>query len=284
MTQWLERDGGRIAYSDEGRGPPVILVPGLGDLRQEYRFLAAALLQQGFRAVAMDLRGHGDSDTTFADFSPEAIGRDIVALIHELGATTAFVVGTSMAAGSAVWAAAEEPSSIAGLVLIAPFVRDVVSHAQQRLYRVLFRVLLARPWGVAFWMRYWTTLFPSRKPDDFDSYAAHLRESLEDPSRFEALRRMVLGASRGDIEARLERVRSPALVMMGRLDRDFADPAAEARLVAERLHGTVEMIDGAGHYPHVEFPERAARRVVAFLRGVSGPQPASSAWSQGAAG
>jgi pimeloyl-ACP methyl ester carboxylesterase len=55
---------------------------------------------------------------------------------------------------------------------------------------------------------------------------------------------------------------------MGSKDPDFPDPAAEAALVAERIHGTVAMIDGAGHYPQVEFPAETAGAVLSFLRTV----------------
>jgi pimeloyl-ACP methyl ester carboxylesterase len=262
-TRWLEHDGGRLA-SDEGQGPLVVCVPGLGDLRQEYRFLSAALVAAGYRVASVDLRGHGESSTGWDDMTPEAVGADILALVQELDAGRALVVGTSMAAGAAVWAAAEEPTSVAGIVLIGPFVRDVGSPVVQRMLRLALPGLLARPWGVSFWMRYWASLFPSRKPPDFDSYAAELRGTLKQRGRLAALRQMLLGPSRREIEARLARVSAPTLVLMGTDDRDFHDPAAEARLVADRTRGTVELIDGAGHYPHVEFPDQAAGLVIRF--------------------
>ena len=55
----------RIAYDLTGAGPLVICLPGLGDLRSVYRFLAPALAEVGFRVATMDLRGHGESDTTY---------------------------------------------------------------------------------------------------------------------------------------------------------------------------------------------------------------------------
>jgi pimeloyl-ACP methyl ester carboxylesterase len=265
-TEWLEREDGRVAYEEDGRGPLVVCVPGIGDLRQEYRFLTPWLAAAGFRHATLDLRGHGESSTGWRDLSAEAIGSDVLALIHHLEADSALVIGTSMAAGAAVWAAAEEPECVAGLVLVGPFVRDVGSPAQLRLYRALFRLVLVRPWGLAFWSRYWASLFPTCKPPDFDAYAAELRRNLSEPGRFASLRGMMLGPSRREIEARLDRADVPALVVMGTEDRDFKDPAAEAELVAGRLHGQVELIEGAGHYPHVEFPERTAKLVVEFAQ------------------
>jgi pimeloyl-ACP methyl ester carboxylesterase len=53
---------------------------------------------------------------------------------------------------------------------------------------------------------------------------------------------------------------------MGTRDSDFNDPAAEADWVATHLHGKKLMVDGAGHYPHVEYPEVVAPAVIDFVK------------------
>jgi len=65
-------------------------------------------------------------------------------------------------------------------------------------------------------------------------------------------------------------VRARVLVVMGSRDPDFADAAAEARLVAERLHGELVLVEGAGHYPHAEVPDEVGPRIAAFLRAAAG--------------
>ena len=107
----LDRPEGRIAYTDAGSGPLVVMVPGLGDLKEEYRFLAPKVLAAGYRVVAMDIRGHGNSSVGWSDYSTAALGSDIVALVRYLDAGPATIIGTSMGAGAAAWAAAEAPSS-----------------------------------------------------------------------------------------------------------------------------------------------------------------------------
>jgi pimeloyl-ACP methyl ester carboxylesterase len=129
-TQYLKQANGQIAYDDSGSGPLIICVPGLGDLRAEYRFLIPQLVEAGYRVVSMDIRGHGETSLDWADYSVGAIGSDMLALIRALAAGPAVVLGTSMAAGAAVWAAAEAPELIAGLVLIGPFVRGSASERQ----------------------------------------------------------------------------------------------------------------------------------------------------------
>ena len=68
----------------------------------------------------------------------------------------------------------------------------------------------------------------------------------------------------------MQQVKAPVLVVMGSKDPDFGDPAAEANLVATRLHGQVIMVDGAGHYPHAEMPEKVGPAIIKFLGAVNG--------------
>lgn len=260
-TQYLNLPDGKISYDDQGTGPLVVCLPSLGDMRAEYRFLAPQLVQAGFRVVRMDLRGLGDSSTRFADYSVASVGADLLALIHSLDAGPAFVVGTSMAAGAAVWASVEQPRSIAGLLLIGPAVHGEVSGPNRLLYSLLF----SRPWGPALWNSYYKTLYPTRKPDDFGAYTAALQSNLREPGRIEAVLRSML-ASKSASEQRLAQVNVPARVIMGSKDPDFKQPEEEARWVADRIKATYHMVEGAGHYPHAEMPEITAPLVIDFLR------------------
>src|SRR3954453_16954488 len=99
----IERSEGRIAYEVVGEGPLVVCVPGMGELRSLYRHTVPALAAAGYRVATMDLRGHGDSDATFASYDDVATGGDVLALIEHLGGGPAVVVGNSMGAGAAAW-------------------------------------------------------------------------------------------------------------------------------------------------------------------------------------
>jgi pimeloyl-ACP methyl ester carboxylesterase len=262
-TQFLKLPGGQIAYDDTGgTGPLVICVPGLGDVRQQYRFLAPRLVAAGFRVVTMDLPGHGDSSADWPAYSPAIVGADIVAMVRHLGAGRAFVVGNSMAGGSAVWAAAEIPDRIAGIVLIDPFTREMPTSS---FLLAFLKVAMMRPWGPSFWSMYYGSLYKTAPPADLDAYRAALVANLKQPGRIEATKAMIF-ASQGPCEARIPQVHAPALVVMGTRDSDFDNPAAEADWVATHLHGKKLMVQGAGHYPHVEYPDVVANAVVDFMK------------------
>src|SRR4051794_41006639 len=84
-TQFLQLEEGQIAFDRTGRGPVVLLVPGMGDLRSSYRFLAPSLAAQGYTVVTCDLRGHRESSASFSSYGDSETAGDIVALLEHLG-------------------------------------------------------------------------------------------------------------------------------------------------------------------------------------------------------
>ena len=61
-------------------------------------------------------------------------------------------------------------------------------------------------------------------------------------------------------------MKAPTLVIMGTQDPDFPDPAAEGKIVAEQTHGSLELVEGAGHYPQTEMPEKTVPIIIEFLK------------------
>lgn len=264
-TKYLNQGDGKIAYDDAGQGPLVVCVPSMGDVRGEYRFLIPQLVAAGYRTVSLDVRGMGETSVEWDDYTVAGIGTDILALIRNLEAGPAIVIGTSMAAGAAVWAAAEAPDLIRGMVLIGPFVRGEGTWFSN----LLFSILFARPWGAAMWLKYFSSLYPSHKPADFNEYTSALKANLKDPGRLESLVKMIRASKRAS-EGRISQVRKPVLVLMGSKDPDFKNPKAEAEWVADNLAGTYTMIENAGHYPQTEMPEITGPLITSFLHSLHG--------------
>ena len=182
----------------------------MGDLRAGYRFLAPALRAAGYRVACTDLRGHGDSDATFPSYGDEETAGDIVALISELGGP-AVVVGNSMAAGSAVIAAAQQPELVSGMVLVGPFVRNPAVSAARR---ILLRAAMARPWAALTWKSYLPKLYAGRRPADFGEYRDRVVASISRPGYARAFS-LTTRTSHAAAEALLAQVAVPVLVVMG---------------------------------------------------------------------
>lgn len=261
-TRFLTAGEGRIAYDDTGGdGPLVLAIPGMGDLRSEYRLLRPALQAAGYRVVTMDVRGCGETSASWDDYSAHAVGHDALAILEDLNAGPAVVLGNSFAAGSALWAAHDAPARVRGVALLGPIVRD---QKQSWIAQVALKIGFGGPWRVWFWTTFWNSLFTSRKPTDHTQAKAALTRNLREPGRMAALRRMI-DLSKADTERMLPTIRVPALIVMGSRDPDFSDPAAEAHWLAAQLAAEALIIDGAGHYPHAEMAEAVAPKMLAFL-------------------
>ncbi len=71
-------------------------------LRTEYRFLAPQIVSASYREVSVDVRGHGETSGLWPDYSVDAVGSDLIALIRCLNARPAVIMGTLIAAGASV--------------------------------------------------------------------------------------------------------------------------------------------------------------------------------------
>jgi len=100
-------DGIKIAFTDEGTGPPVFLLHGFINTRKNWdkSVLKKELIAQGYRIIAPDMRGNGDSDKPHNSeaYANNAEVKDIIALADYLGFKEYQIVGYSR--GSIVLAA-----------------------------------------------------------------------------------------------------------------------------------------------------------------------------------
>lgn len=271
MTEFVDVQGGQIAYEVTGAGPLVVLSHGIGDRRQAYRFLAPLLAQAGYRVANADLRGHGESSMGWASISRTDVAGDLIALIRHLGGP-AVIIGHSISGGAATIAAAKAPDLVSGIVEINPFTRtqrlDLGGLLRIRRYRrgltLLMGTQLLR--SLPAWIRYLDVAYPA-KPADYAEYIAQLKAKLTEPGRMAEF--MKTGKSTpADAGAQLPNIQCPALVIMGTADPDFADPKAEGEGIVAAMPaglGTVATVAGAGHYPHAQSPGEVAALAIPFL-------------------
>ncbi|MBD8608680.1 alpha/beta hydrolase [Aeromicrobium sp. CFBP 8757] len=275
MTEFLEIDGGTLAYDLTGTaGPLVVLAHGMGDSREAYRFLAPMLVEAGYRVAAVDLRGCGESSVGWQAYTRTDIAGDLVALVRHLGGP-AVLGGHSIAGGAVTIAAATAPELVIAAVELAPFTRkqsiglgDLRSSAFRRgMLRLVGTTVLG---STKQWAKYLDVAYPGTKPADWDTRLQQVTAMLEQPGRMKVLQKMG-NASPADAGEQLANVRCPVLVVQGSADPDWAAPLAEGEAVVAELPdglGQLDVIDGAGHYPHVQYPAEVAASMLTFLDGV----------------
>jgi pimeloyl-ACP methyl ester carboxylesterase len=271
MTEFLTVDGGTIAYEVSGEGPLVVLAHGMGDSRASYRFVVPQLVAAGYRVANVDIRGCGESSATWPSYTRTDIANDLLAVVRHLGGP-AVLVGQSISGGAVTVAATQAPELVDGIVELAPFTRkQAVSLAGLRVksYRVgMTRLLMMAFLGsTSWWLKYLDLAVPGRRPADWDSQLRRMTAELAEPGRMKALQKMGQ-TSPADAAAQLANVRCPVLIVQGSLDPDWADPRAEGEAIVGELPagiGQLTMIEGAGHYPHTQFPEETVAALLPFL-------------------
>ncbi len=216
-------------------GGGFICISGLGGVSGEWACVAESLKRRG-RVLVLELPVAGDGSSSRAG-SPLAAGHRLVreALARD-GTHRPVLLGHSMGALAAILAAANEPARLAGLVLTAPFL-PVARHGRSRIrtaadygrHRALFIGETARR-------------TPLR------------RESMTVRSRAAALRSLArYGLRPNSFHALADRVTCPVLLVHG--SSDHYVPAAFASGAAERHPGwRLELVAGAGHFPHRDAP------------------------------
>ncbi|CAL9765598.1 unnamed protein product [Musa acuminata subsp. burmannicoides] len=111
-------NGVNIHVAEMGEGPVVLLLHGFPELWFSWRHQIVSLAARGYRAVAPDLRGFGDSDAppSSSVYTAFHVVGDLVALIQALGPDQVFVVGHDWGAYMAWWLCILRPDMVKALV------------------------------------------------------------------------------------------------------------------------------------------------------------------------
>jgi pimeloyl-ACP methyl ester carboxylesterase len=111
-----------IAYLDEGEGEPILLVHGFAsnkNVNWVYPTWVSELRKGGRRVIALDNRGHGDSEKLYdpAQYSIPIMAGDVVALMDHLGIPHADVMGYSLGARMTAWLGSSRPERLRSAIL-----------------------------------------------------------------------------------------------------------------------------------------------------------------------
>ncbi len=279
---------GPVHYVDfGGSGRPIVLVHGLGGSHLNWLPVARRLAVHG-RVLAVDLAGHGHTPSVGRGASISNNLRLLGRFLDRVAGVPAVLVGNSMGGYLSMAVAAAEPDKVASLVLVGPAVPNTRVRSWDPLVVALVAAY-ALPGAGAAMMR----LRGRRGPENLVRATLALccvdasRVSRETVQAHVELARERLGPAFGrdflvaqrSLMARLFRprrfyamvakIRARALIVQGGGDRLVRVEAARA-LAARRPDWRFELLEGVGHVPQLEAPERFLAAVEPWLGG-SGP-------------
>ena len=114
---FFENDGTRLFYEDTGTGEPLVLLHGLTSNHQMF-YREIGYLKDKFRIIALDSRGHGESDR-LSEFTLEDHVADTIALLDHLNLDSVYLLGISMGSYIAQGVAIKQPARVEKLILAA---------------------------------------------------------------------------------------------------------------------------------------------------------------------
>ena len=253
VTLHVRADGRTVGSSPAAA---ILYLHSLGaDLRIFDRVVALLPQRPNLR---FDLRGHGLSDAPAGDYSIEQLANDALQVLDAAGAEKAVLVGVSVGGMVALRAALDHPERVAGLVLS----NTAAKLGDEDTWRA--RIDTVAEQGVASLAD--TTLlrwFPEPFRHANPALTAGLGNMI---ARTSAAGYAGVCAALGaeDLRARLPELKRNVLVVGG--SNDLSTPPPVVTELARALPAAhLEIVDGAGHLPMVDAPERFAALLTQYL-------------------
>ena len=273
--RFIDIDGQSIHYTDQGSGPAVLFIHGLGGHTRNFPPAVIEPLARDHRVVVFDRPGSGFSTRPLnAPANLRAQATTIAALIDRLGLHRPTLVGHSLGGALALTLALEHPDQVGALALIAPLTQSIDAspepfHAlvvESPLKRLLLAWTLAIPGAMA---RGAETLAMVFKPDAIPADYATAYGGLLGlrPKAFYSASSDLVAAPLDliDLVPRYPSIRVPVGILYGSAD-NILDPTLHGRLLADAIPGAdLELVDGSGHMTPIAYPDRT----VAFIRRIA---------------
>ncbi len=262
-------DGLRLHGLDWGTPgrPPILFLHGGGQTARTWD-LACLALRDDFHCLALDQRGHGDSEWSYGfDYAPESHARDFLGFLDAQGIERAVVVGMSMGCLNGLHFAAAHPDRVSAFVAVdaGPWVRIEGSHA-------IIDFVREADGGDSLdaYIEKALRFNPRRDPRLLAVSLRHNLRALPDGRlTWKTDRRLPLDLAA--MRARLEHlqqqvadVRCPTLVLRGAESEVFLDEHAE-RFAAALPDGRWTRVEGAGHTIQGDAPLTLVREIREFL-------------------
>jgi pimeloyl-ACP methyl ester carboxylesterase len=258
-------NGINLAYTDEGRGTPVVLLHAFPQNRTMWVPQVEAL-SASHRVIVPDFRGFGDSDAPEGPYTLEQYADDVNGLLVHLAVQQAVFVGLSMGGYTLFAFCRKYPERVKALVLADTRAgADTEEGKAGRL--AMARAAIENGAGAVADIML-PKLLSSVALQTRPELVRQVRERIERTRVSGIVGALMAMAGRLDSVPLLAQIACPTLIIVGELDGPT--PPAEGKLMAERIPGArLEIIPRAGHLSNLEQPEAFNRALLDFLKGIS---------------
>jgi 3-oxoadipate enol-lactonase len=251
-----------IAYDDEGRGMPIVLLHAFPLSRVMWAPQAAALVRAGrYRVIRPDLRGFGESGGAEAPATMEQFAADTLGLLDQLGIERFVLGGLSMGGYAAFAIYRARPQAVRALVLADT--RPQGDTPEGKAGRETTAQMAEREGAAAIAADWLARFFPPEV-----NAPAELQERVRqiimdnDPRGIAAAARGM--ALRPDSHGTLATITCPTLILVG--DRDKITPLSDAQAMASAItNAQLVTIPDAGHLANLEQPDAFNQALLSFL-------------------
>ena len=277
--QFIDIDGARLHYVDQGQGPCIVLVHGLGGQTRNFSHSLLQRLSGQYRVILLDRPGSGYSSRPRGMAADLSVQSAVVArFIRALGLERPLLVGHSFGGAVALGVALDHPEVIAGLALIAPLTHPMENPPPSMralaipsvAKRWLIAWTLAIPFSIRHRRRMLNAVFsPDLPPRDFATAGGGLLGLR--PAAFFATSSDMLAASVGmpALAARYGALAVPVRVLFGKQDAVLDYQAHGVALKSAAPAVELTLVDG-GHMLPVSAPDQTAAWIAAAFTGRNG--------------
>jgi 3-oxoadipate enol-lactonase len=242
---------------------PVVLLHGYPFDNSMWSGQIEALAAAGFRAIAPDLRGLGETKSSSEVATMDDMARDTAALFDHLGVEQAVICGLSMGGYVAFEFMHLFPTRVLGLVLAgtrAPADNEQEKAGREQQVQTMLRAGMV-PIGIATLPKLLASRTLVEKPDVVKRVRGMITRS--DPKGAAAAQRGM--AARRDYSEDLPKIEVPTLIIAGR--EDSIRPIADAEFMHRGIRDSrLEIIEDAAHMTNMEQPEAFNHAVIDFIR------------------
>ena len=258
-------NGINLAYTDQGQGLPVVFVHAFPFSRAMWTPQVEALAGS-FRVIAVDLRGHGESDAPLWRYTLEQFADDLRGLLDHLNIPQAVFVGLSMGGYTLFAFYRKYPDRVKGLVLADT--RAQADTEEGRTGRFNMAQTAYRQGASAIAKLMMPILLSPASQQGRPELVRQVRGIIGRTEISGIAGDLMAMAERPDSTPLLKAIACPTLVIVGELD--IGTPPADARIMAEGIRGArLEVILGAAHLANLEEHEAFNRAVRSFLEAVT---------------